>query len=150
MAARHRARSGSIQIMKVAIVPANKCRRLHVTNLHVSNKSHTSWGVVFKLLCLVNWYNPQYFFTDRTLKSVSLCLTVCSRVISNPSLWPRGRTHSTERALARWLEVFSGLNSTSIDAWQLCMFWDHKNSYNIRKNWCGDYDDESQHDIWKL
>ena len=35
MAARHRARSGSIQIMKVAIVPANKCRRPHVTNLHV-------------------------------------------------------------------------------------------------------------------
>ena len=41
MAARHRARSGSIQIMKVAIVPANKCRRPHVTNLHVSNRFHT-------------------------------------------------------------------------------------------------------------
>ena len=36
MAARHRARGSSIQIMKVDVIPANKCRRPHVKQLHVS------------------------------------------------------------------------------------------------------------------
>ena len=36
MAARHRARGSSIQIMKVDVIPANKCRRPHVKQMHVS------------------------------------------------------------------------------------------------------------------
>jgi large subunit ribosomal protein L18Ae len=36
MAARHRARSHSIQIMKVEEIPAAKCKRPHVTQFHVS------------------------------------------------------------------------------------------------------------------
>nr|AAX48851.1 L18a [Suberites domuncula] len=36
MAARHRARSSSIQIMKVAVIPASKCRRTHVKHVHNS------------------------------------------------------------------------------------------------------------------
>ncbi|CAH3195446.1 unnamed protein product, partial [Porites evermanni] len=36
MAARHRARGSSIQIMKVDVIPANKCRRPHVKQLHNS------------------------------------------------------------------------------------------------------------------
>lgn len=36
MAARHRARGSSIQIMKVDVIPASKCRRPHVKQLHVS------------------------------------------------------------------------------------------------------------------
>ena len=40
MGARHRARPGSIQIMKVEVIPANKCRRPHVMQFHVSTPSH--------------------------------------------------------------------------------------------------------------
>jgi len=62
MAARHRARGSSIQIMKVDVIPANKCRRPHVKQLHVSflllflltisamiqmHQSSTVGGVVF-------------------------------------------------------------------------------------------------------
>eukprot|EP00794_Sanderia_malayensis_P005990 gene5990-6686_t len=36
MAARHRARKTSIQIMKVEVVPANKCKRPHITQFHNS------------------------------------------------------------------------------------------------------------------
>lgn len=36
MGARHRARPSSIQIMKVEIIPASKCRRPHVTQFHNS------------------------------------------------------------------------------------------------------------------
>ncbi|KXJ25377.1 60S ribosomal protein L18a [Exaiptasia diaphana] len=34
MAARHRARGSSIQIMKVEIIPSSKCRRPHVKQMH--------------------------------------------------------------------------------------------------------------------
>ena len=37
MAARHRARASSIQIIKVHVVPVRKCRRPHVKQFHVSN-----------------------------------------------------------------------------------------------------------------
>ena len=50
MAARHRARSGSIQIMKVAIVPANKCRRPHITNLHVSDKRLHAHASIYRFM----------------------------------------------------------------------------------------------------
>lgn len=36
MGARHRARADSIQIMKVQEIPADKCRRPHVKQFHVS------------------------------------------------------------------------------------------------------------------
>ena len=35
MAARHRARTGSVQIMRVEIVPSNKCRRKNIKQFHV-------------------------------------------------------------------------------------------------------------------
>ena len=41
MAARHRARSHSIQIMKVEVIPASKCKRPHITQFHVSLKCRT-------------------------------------------------------------------------------------------------------------
>ncbi|CAK8681360.1 unnamed protein product [Clavelina lepadiformis] len=37
MGARHRARPGSIQIMRVKEVPSNKCKRKHVQQFHVRN-----------------------------------------------------------------------------------------------------------------
>lgn len=37
MGARHRARATSIQVIKVEIVPDNKCRRPHVTQFHADN-----------------------------------------------------------------------------------------------------------------
>ena len=37
MGARHRARASSIQIMKVEVVPVDKCRRPHVKQFHVSS-----------------------------------------------------------------------------------------------------------------
>jgi len=37
MGARHRARPSSIQIMKVEVVPASKCRRPHVKQFHNPN-----------------------------------------------------------------------------------------------------------------
>ena len=36
MAARHRARASSIQILKVETVESSKCRRPHVKQMHVS------------------------------------------------------------------------------------------------------------------
>lgn len=36
MAGRHQARTSSIQIRQVAVVPANKCRRPHIKQMHVS------------------------------------------------------------------------------------------------------------------
>ena len=36
MAARHRARASSIQILKVEVVPSSKCRRPHIKQMHVS------------------------------------------------------------------------------------------------------------------
>ena len=39
MGARHRARPSSIQIMKVAVVAASKCKRPHITQLHVSQEA---------------------------------------------------------------------------------------------------------------
>lgn len=39
MGARHRARAHSIQIMKVQIIPANKCRRPAIKQFHVSIRS---------------------------------------------------------------------------------------------------------------
>ena len=42
MAARHRARASSIQIIKVEAIPANKCRRPHVKQFHVSLSRHPS------------------------------------------------------------------------------------------------------------
>ena len=36
MAARHRARASSIQIIRAETIPASKCRRPHVKQLHVS------------------------------------------------------------------------------------------------------------------
>ncbi|WP_411017597.1 hypothetical protein, partial [Salmonella sp. s51090] len=34
MAARHRARGSSIQIMRIEAIPASKCRRAHVKQFH--------------------------------------------------------------------------------------------------------------------
>ena len=42
MAARHRARASSIQIIKVEAIPANKCRRPHVKQFHVSPSRYLS------------------------------------------------------------------------------------------------------------
>lgn len=36
MGARHRARAHAIQIMKVQVIPANKCRRAAIKQFHVS------------------------------------------------------------------------------------------------------------------
>merc|ERR1712193_308074 len=36
MAARHRARASSIQILKVEVIPASKCRRPHIKQMHNS------------------------------------------------------------------------------------------------------------------
>ena len=36
MAGRHQARPSSIQIRQVAVIPAKKCRRAHVKQMHVS------------------------------------------------------------------------------------------------------------------
>ena len=58
-------------------------------------------------------------FPDRTLKFVSLCLTACSRVISNPSLWPHGRTHSTEHA--QWLLQVSVPSTSGLNVLCACM-----------------------------
>lgn len=40
MGARHRARAHSIQIMKVQVIPANKCRRPAIKQFHVSLHVH--------------------------------------------------------------------------------------------------------------
>ena len=48
MAARHRARGHSIQIMKVNAIPASKCRRPHVKQFHVSSMFDyffVHWGI---------------------------------------------------------------------------------------------------------
>merc|ERR1712121_64120 len=37
MSARHRARASSIQILKVEKIPANKCRRPHIKQMHKAN-----------------------------------------------------------------------------------------------------------------
>lgn len=42
MGARHRARAHSIQVMKVQVIPANKCRRPAIKQFHVSSSSHCS------------------------------------------------------------------------------------------------------------
>ena len=49
MAARHRARASSIQIMKVECIPASKCRRPHVKQFHVS---YAILNVIIGCLCL--------------------------------------------------------------------------------------------------
>ena len=37
MGARHRARTSSIQIMKVEVIPPSKCKRPHIKQFHVSS-----------------------------------------------------------------------------------------------------------------
>ena len=47
MAARHRARAHSIQIMRAEEIPANKCRRPHVKQFHVRSTFCYIIAIVF-------------------------------------------------------------------------------------------------------
>lgn len=49
MAARHRARASSIQIIKVEAIPPSKCRRPHVKQFHVRFDVY----YIFTVMCLI-------------------------------------------------------------------------------------------------
>lgn len=83
MAARHRARASSIQIIKVEVLPPSKCRRPHIKQFHVTMCSCFS-----------------IFFFFRIPRFVSLCLTECAldilrRHLHIADLWPSSRLLET-------------------------------------------------------
>uniref|UniRef100_A0A8C2ZU81 Large ribosomal subunit protein eL20 n=1 Tax=Cyclopterus lumpus TaxID=8103 RepID=A0A8C2ZU81_CYCLU len=95
MGARHRARAHSIQIMKVQVIAANKCRRPAIKQFHVS--------LLVPLRFL--WFRTSYVgsehffcgFSCRIPRSSSLFLTgffVASTNLASP---PRGPTRSSKR-----------------------------------------------------
>ncbi len=61
MGARHRARAHSIQIMKVQIIEANKCRRPAIKQFHVR---HIKCTVMSR--CLILHLKPLMFLPDST------------------------------------------------------------------------------------
>ena len=75
MAARHRARTSSIHIIKVECIPASKCRRQHVKQFHVSHVTIMSCDS-----------GNNYISCYRTLRSSFHNLIVFAVVISRRDL----------------------------------------------------------------
>lgn len=70
MAARHRARASSIQILKVEVVPSSKCRRPHIKQMHVSQKFFSQKFFLFRFLSkFLCWFQAE----KRSFQQTSTC-----------------------------------------------------------------------------
>lgn len=97
MGARHRARAHSIQIMKVQIIAANKCRRPAIKQFHVSPRRP-------RPLCPLNRLSAHESTLSsldpcRTQRSSSPSLTGCSVASTNLASPPRDPTPSSKSSL---------------------------------------------------
>lgn len=73
MGARHRARAHSIQIMKVQVIAANKCRRPAIKQFHVSRFHLYSDDVAgLSLDCLHVWFVSSGLKTRQTKSQIPL------------------------------------------------------------------------------
>lgn len=67
MAARHRARASSIQILKVEVVPSSKCRRPHIKQMHVSQKCFSRKIFLFRFLSkFLCWFQAEKRSSQQT------------------------------------------------------------------------------------